>query len=1002
MSRLSKIGAAALAAFGWTSGTSAVTVTYLVVAGGGGAGGARFGSYSAGGGGGAGGYQTGTTSLNPTLSYTVTVGAGGANGTSLSDGKNGNNSQLGTLTASVGGGGGNYNIGAINGAGLAGGSGGGGSGVGPSTGGAGTSGQGFAGGGATDNSGGGAGGGGAGAAAATVASLSLAGTAGGVGISNSISGTSVYYAGGGGGGSYTPSAGAVGGLGGGGAGGANGVVGTSGTASTGGGAGGGGGTGASAAATNGGSGGSGVVIISYVGAQKFSGGVVTSVGGNTIHTFNTSGTLGVITPLTAASLVVAGGGGGGTGLATSNIGAGGGGGAGGYQTGSAITIDTNSIYAVVVGAGGAAGVANSTSSTSGSSSSVFGVTSTGGGLGGNYNGTNAAVGGSGGGGSYSSATGAAGTSGQGFAGGDAYIAGSPYGHGGGGGAGGVGGSATSSTAGIGGVGASNSISGTATYYAGGGGGGSGVTSTLGGVGGNGGGGKGGSGTIVGIAGTANLGAGGGGGGNQGAGGTVSSNGGAGGSGVVIISYPGSTQQMAGGIVTISGGNVIHTFNTSGYLTPITYYTKSLRFRSSASAYLNRTPATTTNQKTWTWSGWVKRGTLGTSQELFTAEINTQQYNLLYFGSDALNVLEYASGAIAQLITTQVFRDPAAWYHIVLAWDSTQATSSNRVKLYVNGTQVTAFSTAIYPPLNDNTYVNLSSAVHVMGRYNSSPSEYYDGEMTAINFIDGQALAPTSFGTFNSYNQWQPITYGGSYGTNGFYLPFTNTTSTTTLCYDSSPNGNNWTPNNISLTAGSTYDSLTDVPTLTSETVANYAVLNPLQNHDSGYTVALTNGNLSVAITYVSGGNMITVPSTVKTPASGKWYWEITVKSTLGGAASGIGIITPDSYIEAVLPPTDNYIYVQNGNKRNNSTVTAYGSSYTNGDVIGVALDVGAGTITFYKNNTSQGTAFTGIAAVPYYAVVTLNDTGSYAANFGQQPFVYTAPSGFLPLNTFNI
>jgi hypothetical protein len=275
-------------------------------------------------------------------------------------------------------------------------------------------------------------------------------------------------------------------------------------------------------------------------------------------------------------------------------------------------------------------------------------------------------------------------------------------------------------------------------------------------------------------------------------------------------------------------------------------------------------------------------------------------------------------------------------------------------------------------------------------------------MAEINFVDGQALAPTAFGATGANSQWLPKAYTGTYGTNGFYLPFTNTTSTSTLVADSSGNANNWTPNNISLTAGSTYDSLTDVPTLTSETVANYAVLNPLQNHDSGYTVALTNGNLSVAITYVSGGNMITVPSTVKTPASGKWYWEITVKSTLGGAASGIGIITPDSYIEAVLPPTDNYIYVQNGNKRNNSTVTAYGSSYTNGDVIGVALDVGAGTITFYKNNTSQGTAFTGIAAVPYYAVVTLNDTGSYAANFGQQPFVYTAPSGFLPLNTFNI
>jgi hypothetical protein len=106
-------------------------------------------------------------------------------------------------------------------------------------------------------------------------------------------------------------------------------------------------------------------------------------------------------------------------------------------------------------------------------------------------------------------------------------------------------------------------------------------------------------------------------------------------------------------------------------------------------------------------------------------------------------------------------------------------------------------------------------------------DFYDGYLTEINFIDGQALTPNSFGTINSYGVWQPITYGGSYGTNGFYLPFTNNASTTTLGYDFSPQGNNWTTNNISLTAGSTYDSMTDVPTLTSATAANYAVMNPL-------------------------------------------------------------------------------------------------------------------------------------------------------------------------------
>ena len=432
--------------------------------------------------------------------------------------------------------------------------------------------------------------------------------------------------------------------------------------------------------------------------------------------------------------------------------------------------------------------------------------------------------------------------------------------------------------------------------------------------------------------------------------------------------------------------------------------KSLRFRSSASAYLTRTFPVAGNQTTWTWSGWVKRGTLGqTYRNLFgiTNGSNDSGYLGICFGANGIaDNLGFQGWTTVYRATTAVYRDPAAWYHIVLAVDTTQATAANRILMYVNGDQITSFSSNTNPTQNATLIIN-SAVAHQISR-DIANGGYYDGEITEVNFVDGQALLPASFGATGANSQWLPKAYTGTYGTNGFYLPFTNTASTSTLVADSSGNANNWTPNNISLTAGSTYDSLTDVPTLTSTTVANYAVLNPLQKHDAGYTVALTNGNLSVAITYVSGVNMITVPSTVKTPASGKWYWEITVKSTLAGAASGVGVITPDSYIESTTPPTDNYLYVQNGNKYTNGTGTAYGSSYTNGDIIGVALDVGAGTITFYKNNTSQGTAFTGLAATTYYAVVTLNDTGSYAANFGQQPFTYAPPSGFLPLNTFNI
>ena len=123
--------------------------------------------------------------------------------------------------------------------------------------------------------------------------------------------------------------------------------------------------------------------------------------------------------------------------------------------------------------------------------------------------------------------------------------------------------------------------------------------------------------------------------------------------------------------------------------------------------------------------------------------------------------------------------------------------------------------------------------HNIGKLLAVPRNYFDGYLTEINFIDGQALTPSSFGSTNTTTGvWQPIKYTGTYGTNGFYLNFGNNASTTTLGYDTSGNSNNWTTNNISLTAGSTYDSMTDVPTLTSATVANYAVLNPIDGSDA--------------------------------------------------------------------------------------------------------------------------------------------------------------------------
>ena len=971
MPRLSKIGAAALAAFGWTSG-SAVSASYLVVAGGGGGGGGDGGPA----GGGAGGLLTGTASLNPTLSYTITVGAGGTGGGFNAIGASGSNSVFNTATSIGGGYGGCYNGStALNGG--AGGSGGGGGGVGTTnaTGGTATSGQGFAGGNGFGNitlSAGG-GGGGAGEAGNTNGNGQ-----GGDGLANSISGTSVTYAGGGGGVSDNPPQGYAGGDGGGGAGAVNG--GTAGTANLG------GGGGAGRNSPYGGKGGSGVVIISYVGAQKFSGGVVTSSGGNTIHTFTTSGTLGPVTPLSANYLIVAGGGGGGG--AGGYVG--GGGGAGGLLSGSGLTIDPYSTYLVTVGAGGAGATTALGISGTNSTFSMVATAAVGGGGGGATSGTNGANGGSGGGCGYSGGTAGTGTSGQGNNG--AVGSGVGFGTGGGGGgasAAGIAGGA--SLGGAGGTGTASSITGTSVTYAGGGAGAAGTGGT-GGTGGAGGGGNGANGSVnASTSGTANLGSGG------GAANASFTTSGSGGSGVVIISYAGSTQLMAGGVVTIAGGNVIHTFNSSGYLTPLTLLTRSLRFRQSASAYLNRTAsnAPTSNQKG-TFSFWFKRGLLGfgTEQWLFSAGSNSMGAYIPTL--DRLS-FEYFGGSY--LVTTQVFRDPAAWYHLTFAVDTTQATAANRVKLYINGSQVTSFATEQYPSQNATfNWMASGQACYINQIY--AGGRYFDGYMAEFNYIDGQQLAPTAFGTFNSYGVWQPITYGGSYGTNGFRLPFTNNASTAAIGYDFSPQGNNWTTNNISVTAGSTYDSMTDVPTLTSATAANYCVLNPL--YPSSIPVG---GNLNV----VGDSNSRTVAGTMSSP-TGKYYAEGTFTS--GFATNGWFFVwdTSTPYVAGNVPATTGqtgaYYAGITGNivKSITGTTTTIGTypTWTNSDIIGMAFDADAGTISFYKNNSLQVTitdsAFIGrplTFGIYYYA-------GSASINFGQRPFSYTPPTGYLALNTFNL
>jgi len=430
--------------------------------------------------------------------------------------------------------------------------------------------------------------------------------------------------------------------------------------------------------------------------------------------------------------------------------------------------------------------------------------------------------------------------------------------------------------------------------------------------------------------------------------------------------------------------------------------RSLRFRSSATAYLNRTPASASNLQKFTWSGWVKRGKLASYTPIFCSNGgNTTDSN--FFMVQWLNTDTIAiSGALTDWrITTQVFRDPSAWYHIVFAVDTTLATAANRILLYINGVQVTAFGTSSNPTQNLNTAVNNTNA-HYISTFNGSgnPSDMYLAE---VNFIDGQALTPSSFGAINATTGvWSATRYNGTYGTNGFYLPFTDNSAATatTIGKDFSGNGNNWTPNNISVTAGATYDSMLDVPTQFADGGngrGNYCVLNPLRS--PGGNGAITQGNLYVVTLSGDGHYSGTIAMT-----SGKWYAEFT--PTFLGAAGLVGLVDISKVAPTAYPNSTafGWIYISTGNKINNNVSVAYGATWTTNDVIGIAYDADAGTVTFYKNGASQGQAYSGITgdiAFCCYDAASAN-YAEFAANFGQRPFSYTPPTGFRALNTLNL
>jgi hypothetical protein len=437
---------------------------------------------------------------------------------------------------------------------------------------------------------------------------------------------------------------------------------------------------------------------------------------------------------------------------------------------------------------------------------------------------------------------------------------------------------------------------------------------------------------------------------------------------------------------------------------------SLRFRASASAYLNRTPGSAGNQQIFTWSGWVKRGQLSSEQAIIVCRTgsNAAFGRLVFTSGDALQFFarNSSSTTTALLNTTQVFRDPSAWYHIVLAVDTTQATAANRIKFYVNGTQITAFSTATYPSQNTNLDFNTTADTYIGVEIPNAI--YFDGYMAEVNFVNAQQLTPSSFGeTDTTTGSWKPKAYTGTYGTNGFELNFSDIATTSGsnagLGKDFSGNANYWTTNNISVTAGTTYDAMIDSPTLTSATVANYATWNPLSK--TAGTLVLSAANLKLA----DGSASSRCNSTMQV-SSGKWYFETTLTTAGSNTTVGIG----QGNITDQYPGQDALSYAQTletATSINNNTQPSYGTSLTTGDIFMCAFDLDNNKLFFGKNGTWFGSSNPATGANPVYTLT----AGSYGAiarpyttgatidiNFGQRPFSYTPPTGFVRLNTYNL
>nr|BAR15036.1 lectin-like protein [uncultured Mediterranean phage uvMED] len=418
--------------------------------------------------------------------------------------------------------------------------------------------------------------------------------------------------------------------------------------------------------------------------------------------------------------------------------------------------------------------------------------------------------------------------------------------------------------------------------------------------------------------------------------------------------------------------------------------QSIRFNDGDTPSLSRTIGTPTSTQKFTFSTWIKPSTFfndTASRAIFSAATpgnSSSDRDIIGWENDALYVA-FNTGSWNELKTSQVFRDPAAWNHIVVAMDTTQATASNRTKIYVNGSQVTNFSTEAYVSQNDSIAICTSGKLQAIGAFAfdiTSANDRIDGYLAEITFIDGQALGPSSFGrTDPDSSSWVPrdvssLTFSG----NSFHIDGRDASD---LGDDESGLGNDFTSSGLS-----TNDKVLDTPT------DNFATWDSSSSLSS---VTFANGNLEM--TETSGSTSQHSRSTQSFTSGAKHVCEMEI---LSGSFTTFGICNDSFVLDANGFSGDSRGYFSNGNKVDSAgNGSSYAASYSTGDIIRIEVDLTSnpGSIVFFKNNSSQGTAFSDITSTSTWHFWCRAKADSVAVNFGQLGgFTHTPTSGFIALS----